>query len=99
MMLLPNSGNHCARRRRSAAILSAAALLTMGAALPVHSAGGDGAADLPKTATPIKHVIVVIGENRGFDHIYATYVPKILPGPAKWQPRADNGFAVWARVF
>ena len=76
MMLLPNSGNHCARRRRSAAILSAAALLTMGAALPVHSAGGDGAADLPKTATPIKHVIVVIGENRGFDHIYATYVPK-----------------------
>ena len=76
MMLLPNSGNHCARRRRSAAILSTAALLTMGAALPVHSAGGDGAADLPKTATPIKHVIVVIGENRGFDHIYATYVPK-----------------------
>jgi phospholipase C len=76
MMLLPNSGNHCARRRRSVAILSAAALLTMGAALPVHSAGGDGAADLPKTATPIKHVIVVIGENRGFDHIYATYVPK-----------------------
>ena len=75
-MLLPNSADHCARRRRSAAILSAAALLAMGAAMPVHSAGGDAAADSPKTTTPIKHVIVVIGENRSFDHVYATYVPK-----------------------
>jgi phospholipase C len=29
-----------------------------------------------KTATPIKHVIVLIGENRTFDSIYATYKPK-----------------------
>ena len=29
-----------------------------------------------KTATPIKHVIVIIGENRTFDHIFATYKPK-----------------------
>src|SRR5689334_17208258 len=29
-----------------------------------------------KTATPIKHVIVIIGENRTFDNIFATYVPK-----------------------
>ena len=28
-----------------------------------------------KTATPIKHVVVVIGENRTFDHVYGTYVP------------------------
>lgn len=28
------------------------------------------------TATPIKHVIVIIGENRSFDHVYATYKPK-----------------------
>ena len=27
------------------------------------------------TATPIKHVIVIIGENRTFDHIFATYKP------------------------
>src|ERR1700753_722739 len=26
--------------------------------------------------TPIKHVIVIIGENRSFDHVFATYVPK-----------------------
>jgi phospholipase C len=27
------------------------------------------------TTTPIKHVIVIIGENRSFDHVFATYVP------------------------
>ena len=26
--------------------------------------------------TPIKHVIVIVGENRTFDHIFATYEPK-----------------------
>ena len=28
-----------------------------------------------KTTTPIKHVIIIIGENRSFDHLFATYVP------------------------
>jgi phospholipase C len=28
------------------------------------------------TDTPIKHVIVIIGENRTFDHVFATYKPK-----------------------
>jgi phospholipase C len=28
------------------------------------------------TRTPIQHVIVVIGENRTFDHVFATYKPK-----------------------
>ena len=28
------------------------------------------------TATPIKHVIVIVGENRSFDPVFATYVPK-----------------------
>jgi phospholipase C len=28
------------------------------------------------TVTPIKHVIVIIGENRSFDHVFATYKPK-----------------------
>jgi phospholipase C len=28
------------------------------------------------TTSPIKHVIVLIGENRTFDHLFATYVPK-----------------------
>src|ERR1700722_10691331 len=29
-----------------------------------------------KTTSPIKHVIVIIGENRSYDHVFATYVPK-----------------------
>ena len=31
---------------------------------------------LGHTRTPIKHVIVIIGENRSFDHVFATYEPK-----------------------
>ncbi|HMF99558.1 MAG TPA: alkaline phosphatase family protein, partial [Vicinamibacterales bacterium] len=29
-----------------------------------------------RTATPIKHVVVIIGENRTFDNVYGTYMPK-----------------------
>ena len=28
-----------------------------------------------KTTMPIKHVIIIVGENRTFDHLFATYVP------------------------
>jgi phospholipase C len=34
--------------------------------------GGEGV----KTASPIKHVIVLIGENRGLDHTFGVYKPK-----------------------
>jgi phospholipase C len=45
------------------------------------SLGGPLAASLQArekqpTRTPIKHLIVLIGENRTFDHVFATYVPK-----------------------
>jgi phospholipase C len=30
----------------------------------------------PHATTPIKHVIVIIGENRSFDHVFATYKPR-----------------------
>src|SRR5690348_11924618 len=36
----------------------------------------DKAVDKIPTATPIKHVIIIVGENRSFDHLYATYEPK-----------------------
>ncbi|HEY1721215.1 MAG TPA: alkaline phosphatase family protein [Magnetospirillaceae bacterium] len=32
--------------------------------------------DAPPTATPIKHVIIIIGENRSFDHLFGLYRPK-----------------------
>ncbi len=34
------------------------------------------AADAVKTETPIKHVIILIGENRGTDHTFGVYKPK-----------------------
>ena len=36
----------------------------------------DKAVDKIPTATPIKHVIIIVGENRSFDHLFATYEPK-----------------------
>ncbi|MGA8859999.1 MAG: alkaline phosphatase family protein [Candidatus Sulfotelmatobacter sp.] len=33
-------------------------------------------ADQTHTASPVKHVIVLIGENRSFDHVFATYIPR-----------------------
>src|SRR5262245_65506839 len=38
--------------------------------------GGPGESQRIHTATPIKHVIVLIGENWTFDSIFATYQPK-----------------------
>src|SRR5215469_17801777 len=38
--------------------------------------GGPGESQRIHTATPIKHVIVLIGENWTFDSIFATYRPK-----------------------
>src|ERR1700754_830255 len=40
----------------------------------LHRPGGDDSND-DRTNTPIKHVILLIGENRTFDHVYATYTP------------------------
>ena len=48
----------------------AAATLASAVAIAVPSARADG------TATPIKHVIIIIGENRTFDHVFATYAPQ-----------------------
>src|SRR5271170_4663991 len=43
-------------------------------ATPVRAQTDTGSGD-SKTTSPIKHVIIIIGENRSFDHVYATYVP------------------------
>ncbi len=47
--------------------------MTFGASL-ANAAPGESP-DI-RVQTPIKHVIVIIGENRSFDHVFATYVPK-----------------------
>ena len=50
------------------------ALLSIATPASSQSTGIDP--DHQTTATPIKHVIVLIGENRTFDHVFATYVPR-----------------------
>src|SRR5436853_7635414 len=45
------------------------------AALMLLALGTPGAAG-PPTATPIEHLIVVVGENRSFDNLFGTYRPK-----------------------
>src|ERR1700684_2400170 len=44
-------------------------------AAPDLACAEDAAKAVP-TASPIKHVIIIIGENSSFDHAFATYVPK-----------------------
>ncbi len=60
-----------ARRLASCAALSAIAINTLA---PIASAEPQNDADR-NTRTAIKHVIVIIGENRSFDHVFATYQP------------------------
>jgi phospholipase C len=43
-------------------------------ATPLRAQTDSGSND-GKTTSPIKHVIIIIGENRSFDHVFATYVP------------------------
>ena len=38
--------------------------------------GSGDPSDSTKTASPIKHVIILIGENRGLDHTFGVYKPK-----------------------
>lgn len=41
-----------------------------------NAADPDKSVDKIPTASPIKHVIIIVGENRSFDHLFATYVPR-----------------------
>src|ERR1700730_13722987 len=65
------------RRLRDRTVITAAILSLMGCdahAVENTAMGGAHTGDR-RTASPIKHVIVIMGENRTFDHIFATYVP------------------------
>src|SRR4029077_14302542 len=69
-------------RKSGVAMVLVAAVSARGGVPAAHAAdrresesGSDGGRQR-QTATPIKHVIIIVGENRSFDHLYATYVPK-----------------------
>jgi len=53
--------------------LASLALLQVFLAGPASAASAEDPSGA--TRSPIKHVIVIIGENRSFDHVFATYVP------------------------
>src|SRR5260370_2709036 len=64
------------KRLRDRTVVTAAILSLMAPnAYAADPLGGAHAND-KKTKSPIKHVIVIIGENRTFDHVFATYEPR-----------------------
>ena len=65
--------------RKTALCTSVLALSVFGYATTGTSADsqqGSDAANSVFTASPIKHVIILIGENRGLDHTFGVYKPK-----------------------
>src|ERR1700722_5156508 len=67
------------RKWRLRAALSATLAALIAFPIPASSQNrndGGGGDHRHRTETPIKHVIVLIGENRTFDHVFATYVPR-----------------------
>lgn len=63
--------------KRIAASVSLACFVFSALGIPTLAAAeqSSGHAAQNRTATPIKHVIVIIGENRTFDHIFGAYRP------------------------
>jgi phospholipase C len=65
---------------RTAAMSLAVLQMSVGPVLAATAVQAPG--DIPSPGTlghpvsPIKHVIVIIGENRSFDHVFATYQPQ-----------------------
>jgi phospholipase C len=72
------------------AILAASTILSAATAMP--SIAGDDKEQSPSTQTPIKHVVVIFGENESFDHYFGTYPfaenPKVQAFP---EPRFVAG--------
>jgi phospholipase C len=66
--------NSSARAGRRLGVALGCALLAVAAAKTGAVAGDD--AGEPATRTPIKRLVIIIGENRSFDHVFGTYRPK-----------------------
>ena len=74
---MPKSNSNANQPHFGRSLCATALAFSMLAYVPVgygdDKRGQDGGD--PETASPIKHVIIIVGENRSFDHVYATYVP------------------------
>jgi phospholipase C len=70
--------NQLTKRLRDRTVITTAILSLIGSNAHAvdNSAMGGPNANGRRTASPIKHVIVIMGENRTFDHVFATYEPR-----------------------
>src|SRR5690242_19639676 len=75
------------RLTRIASVTGIAGLALTALAATALAAGAAGAGDSAPTMTPIKHVIVIIGENHTFDNVFATYQPPA--GQPIWNLRSE----------
>ncbi|MFF8789835.1 phospholipase C [Streptomyces sp. NPDC015125] len=71
--------------RRLGALTGAAALAVLGAGAPAWAAGPHHP-DSARTATPVKHVVVLFDENISFDHYFATYPKAANTDGTKFTP-------------
>ncbi len=60
---------------RTNSVLRAAVALLCAVAVGPIGANAAGVGNSRRTRTPIKHLIIVVGENHSFDNVFATYVP------------------------
>jgi phospholipase C len=81
---------------RSATLLLASTAIAVGPAVAAGAPAAPDPTDALKTATPIKHLVVLFNENVSFDHYFATY-PKAANPPgepafaaAAGTPRVNN---------
>ena len=73
------------RRPWQARFLTLAAGTVLSGVVAIPSIAGDGGTQSPSTKTPIKHVIIIFGENISFDHYFGTY-------PFAENPKNEPGF-------
>ncbi len=78
-MKVKKIARHALRSTREGLALATMAQMALGSAITATPASAQShlrsEAHNNDTVTPIKHVIVIVGENRSFDHVFATYVP------------------------
>ena len=52
------------------------AMIQVSLAGPLAAVAAAAESGVREARSPIKHVIVIVGENRSFDHLFATYKPR-----------------------
>jgi phospholipase C len=70
------------RYRLMSCAICAMTLTTMASLTAVAQVASTASQSAP-TTTPIKHAIIIIGENRSFDHVFATYT-SVNKGESVW---------------